>query len=95
MFHFMALVALAGGERQADLSGATYADLKSGGVERRLERLDVEADVWLEGALKRRGHNDDQAVLMGCDLTDPKADQERRMLKRLMRSSDRADFERA
>ncbi len=96
MFHIiLALVALAGDEHRAVSSGAVYAELKGGGAERRLERLDAEAAVWLDEALNRRGHGGDRTVLMGCDLTDPRADQERRSLKRLMRSSDRTDFERA
>lgn len=96
MFHIiLTLVAFAGGDHQADSSGATYAELKGGGAERRLEGLDAQAAVWLDGVLERRGHKGDRALLMGCDLTDPKADPERRMLKRLMRSTSQADFERS
>lgn len=96
MFHIiLTLAALSGGEYQVDPSGATYAGLKNGGAERRLEHLDEEAAVWLDGVLQRRGHKGDRTLLMGCDLTDAQADQERRMLKRLMRSTSQADFERS
>lgn len=94
MFHIiLMLVGLAGGEPRMDSSEAAYAELKGGGAGRRLERLDSEAAVWLDGALARRGHSGDRTFLMGCDLTDPKSDQERRALKRLMQSDDYANFE--
>lgn len=96
MFYVILMLAgLAGGDPGLGSSEATYEELKVGGAARRLERLDAEAALWLDAALDRRGHSGDRTVLMGCDLTDPKADQERRALKRLMRSSDDTDFEQA